>query len=337
MGAVTGKGLADLIRENFGVRVTAIVMILFVVSDLGNTSAEFAGHRICFAGILGVRPVPDEVRPRSGRGDLRLHDGDARQLRDRRKGLLRFLRRVSVVCRQRHRTPPAVGPDPQSDVVPHFKPTQAYLLTAIGVIGTTISPWMQFYIQSAVVEKGVRIKDYPYSRIDVVTGRDLHRRDRILHRRDVRRDDLRPQSARPGRAAISSASIRRATSRARWRRSRGKYASLLFAFGLLNAAIFTASILPLSTAYYVCEAFGFRIRRRKFVERCPRFLWSVRRLDRLWSRSRPARLRRLPKHHHLLLAGSQRRPLAARAGADALARQQPAHHGNAIRTISSST
>jgi len=138
-------------------------------------------------------------------------------------------------------------------IFPHFEPTKAYLLMAIGVIGTTISPWMQFYIQAAVVDKGVRIKDYPYSRIDVVSGaiftdviaffiivasaatiyvHNLH----AAH-------PLAINDAGDVAAALAPLA--------------GKYASLLFALGLLNAAIFTASILPLSTAYYVCEAFGF--------------------------------------------------------------------------------
>jgi Mn2+/Fe2+ NRAMP family transporter len=129
-------------------------------------------------------------------------------------------------------------------------------LTAIGVIGTTISPWMQFYIQSAVVEKGVRIKDYPFSRIDVISGAiitdiiayfiivacaatiftaNLHLAPGA-HPFDV-------QNAGDVATALGPLA--------------GKYAGLLFALGLLNAAVFTASILPLSTAYYVCEAFGF--------------------------------------------------------------------------------
>ena len=201
MGAVTGKGLADLIRENFGVKVTALVLFLFVFSDLGNTAAEFAG--IAFGAL---HPPWHEI-------------------------LLQT-------------------------VVPHFVPTQAYVLTAIGVIGTTISPWMQFYIQSSVVEKGVRIKEYPYSRIDVITGAIIT--DVIaffiivtcgatifVHNAHLAHG-ASPLSVNTA-GDVATALVPLA----------GKYAALLFAIGLLNAAIFTASILPLSTAYYVCEAFGF--------------------------------------------------------------------------------
>jgi Mn2+/Fe2+ NRAMP family transporter len=140
--------------------------------------------------------------------------------------------------------------------LPHFKPTQAYLLTAIGVIGTTISPWMQFYIQSAIVEKGVRTKDYAFSRIDVISGAIIT--DVVAYfiivscaaTIFVANQHLAP-GAHPldvqnaGDIATALAPLA------------GKYAALLFALGLLNTVIFTASILPLSTAYYVCEAFGF--------------------------------------------------------------------------------
>jgi Mn2+/Fe2+ NRAMP family transporter len=124
----------------------------------------------------------------------------------------------------------------------------------IAVIGTTISPWMQFYIQAAVVEKGIREGDYGYSRLDVVTGgiwtdviayfiivscaatiyiHNLHAGAHPIVVNDV------------GDVAVALAPLA------------GKFAALLFALGLLNAAVFTASILPLSTAFYVCEAFGF--------------------------------------------------------------------------------
>jgi Mn2+/Fe2+ NRAMP family transporter len=141
-------------------------------------------------------------------------------------------------------------------LLPHFRPTQAYILTAIGVIGTTISPWMQFYIQSAIVEKGVRIKDYGFSRVDVISGAIIT--DVIAYFIIVAcgatifafNTHLAPgaKALDVGNAGdIATALVPLA----------GKYASLLFALGLLNAAVFTASILPLSTAYYVCEAFGF--------------------------------------------------------------------------------
>lgn len=256
MGAVTGKGLADLIRENFGVKVTFVVLLLFVLGDLGNTAAEFAG--IAYASPVFQSYVPwlskyvlvvaaaAFVFTVVTRGNYRIVE----------KIFFAFCLVYVAYVISGFLVHPPWGEVLTQTFVPHFKPTQAYLLTAIGVIGTTISPWMQFYIQSAVVEKGVRIKDYPYSRIDVITGAIIT--DVIAYFIIVAcaatifvfNSHLAP-GARP-LDAQNAGDVARALAPLA-----GKYASLLFALGLLNAAVFTASILPLSTAYYVCEAFGF--------------------------------------------------------------------------------
>jgi len=256
MGAVTGKGLADLIRENFGVKVTAIVLLLFVLGDLGNTAAEFAGVAYAAPVFQTYLPLLSKVIlvPLAAvfvfvmvtRGNYRVVE----------KVFFVFCFVYLTYVVSGFLVHPPWGEIAKATLIPHFKPTQAYLLTAIGVVGTTISPWMQFYIQSAVVEKGVRIKDYPFSRIDVITGALFT--DFVAYfiviacaaTIFVANQHLAPgqkpldvQNA--GDVAVALVPLA------------GKYASLLFALGLLNAAIFTASILPLSTAYYVCEAFGF--------------------------------------------------------------------------------
>jgi NRAMP (natural resistance-associated macrophage protein)-like metal ion transporter len=259
MGAVTGKGLADLIRENFGVKVTFWCLLLFVFGDIGNTATEFAGvasSAPIFAGYL--------------------HFSQAELF----KIVLVVLSAVFVFTTVTRGTAKAiervffvfcfvyvayvisaflVRPD-WSDVlhqsiVPHWQPTKAYIIMIIAVIGTTISPWMQFYIQAAVVDKGVRKGDYAFSRLDVVTGgiwtdviayfiivscaatiyiHNLH----VPAAHQIQVNDV-------GDVAVALEPLA------------GQFAALLFALGLLNAAVFTASILPLSTAYYVCEAFGF--------------------------------------------------------------------------------
>jgi NRAMP (natural resistance-associated macrophage protein)-like metal ion transporter len=253
MGAVTTKGLADLIRENFGVKVTFWVLITFVLGDLGNTAAEFAG-------IASAAPILQTYSPVFSQYvmvPLAALFVFVMVTRGNYKVIERIFFAFCAVYLSYVASGIIVHP-PWKDVltqtvVPHFEPTKAYLLMAIGVIGTTISPWMQFYIQAAVVDKGVRVKDYPYSRIDVISGaiftdviaffiivasaatiyvHNLH----AAH-------PLQINDAGDVAAALAPLA--------------GKYASLLFAVGLLNAAIFTASILPLSTAYYVCEAFGF--------------------------------------------------------------------------------
>ncbi|MBV8531149.1 MAG: Nramp family divalent metal transporter [Candidatus Eremiobacteraeota bacterium] len=259
MGAVTGKGLADLIRENFGVKITFWCLLLFVLGDVGNTATEFAGvasSAPIFGGYLHLSNAEAfKIAMVVGAAIfvfLTVTRGTAKVV-ERVFFFFCFVYVAYVISAF------VVRPD-WSDVlrhsiVPHFQASKAYVLMVIAVIGTTISPWMQFYIQAAVVDKGVRETDYGYSRLDVVTGgiwtdviayfiivacaatiyvHNLH----VPAAHQVQVNDV-------GDVAVALVPIA------------GKFAALLFALGLLNAAVFTASILPLSTAYYVCEAFGF--------------------------------------------------------------------------------
>jgi len=257
MGAITGKGLADLIRENFGVKVTFWCLLLFVFGGIGNTATEFAG-------VAATAPIFGSY--------LRVPNAEAFKVAlvvaaavlvfvTVTRGSAKVIERISlafcIVYVAYIVSAFAVRPD-WGDVlhqtfVPHIQASKAYMIMIIAIIGTTISPWMQFYIQAAIVNKGVREEDYAYSRIDVVAGgiwtdvvayfiivacattifiHNIHAVHPIVIK-DV------------GDVAVALTPIA------------GKFASLLFAIGLLNAAVFTASILPLSTAYYVCEAFGF--------------------------------------------------------------------------------
>ncbi|MGB6522862.1 MAG: Nramp family divalent metal transporter [Candidatus Cybelea sp.] len=257
MGAITGKGLADLIRENFGVKVTFWCLLLFVLGDVGNTAAEFAGVASS-APILG--------------GYLHVFNAEAFKIAlvagaaifvflTVTRGSAKVIERVFFAfcfvyiayIISAFVVHPSWGDVLHQSIFPHFQASKAYLLMIIAIIGTTISPWMQFYIQAAVVDKGVREDDYAYSRLDVVVGgvwtdviayfiivscaatifvHNLH----AAHPLAI--NDV-------GDVAVALTPLA------------GKFAALLFALGLLNAAVFTASILPLSTAYYVCEAFGF--------------------------------------------------------------------------------
>lgn len=258
MGAITGKGLADLIRENFGVKVTFWVLLIFVLGDLGNTAAEFAG-------IATSAPILHSYIPnfltRTIFTDLLVALAAVGVFTAVTRGNYKTVERVffffCFVYLSYVVSGILVHPDWHQVVgqtfFPHFTPTKAYILMAIGVIGTTISPWMQFYIQAAVVDKGVGEQEYPYSRIDVVVGSFVT--DIVAYfiivasAATIYFHNL--HAAHPlvindaGDVAAALAPLA------------GKFSSLLFALGLLNAAIFTASILPLSTAYYVCEAFGF--------------------------------------------------------------------------------
>ena len=259
MGAVTGKGLADLIRENFGVKVTFWVLLMFVLSDLGNTATEFAGVASTapiFAGFTGLISA----------GVLKVVMvvlAAVLVFTTVTRGNYKIVERVFFVFCAVYLSYVISGiivhPDwrevARQTIFPHFSSSKAYMLMIIAVIGTTISPWMQFYIQAAVVDKGIRKEQYPASRIDVVSGALIT--DFIAYfiivacAATIYVHNLHVPAASQiqvndaGDVAIALQPLA------------GRFASLLFAIGLLNAAIFTASILPLSTAYYVCEAFGF--------------------------------------------------------------------------------
>lgn len=257
MGAVTGKGLADLIRENFGVKVTFWCLLLFVLGDVGNTATEFAG-------VASSAPIFG--------GYLHLGNAEAFKIAlvagaaifvftTVTRGTAKVVERVFFVFCFVYIayvvSAFVVRPDwndvLRQSIVPHFQASKAYIIMVIAVVGTTISPWMQFYIQAAVVDKGVRESDYAYSRVDVITGgiwTDVIAYFIIVAcAATIYIHNL--HAAHPivvnavGDVAVALQPLA------------GRFAALLFALGLLNAAVFTASILPLSTAYYVCEAFGF--------------------------------------------------------------------------------
>ena len=259
MGAVTGKGLADLIRENFGVKITFWCLLLFVLGDIGNTATEFAGvasSAPIFGGYLHVLNAEAfKIAMVVGAAIfvfLTVTRGSAQAV-ERIFFFFCFVYVAYIVSAF------LVRPDwhdvLRQSIVPNFQTSKAYILMVIAVIGTTISPWMQFYIQAAVVDKGIRADDYSYSRLDVVTGgiwTDVIAYFIIvscaatifIHNQHVSAAH-QIQVNGVGDVAVALQPIA------------GKFAALLFAVGLLNAAVFTASILPLSTAYYVCEAFGF--------------------------------------------------------------------------------
>ncbi len=255
MGAVTGKGLADLIRENFGVRLTFWVMLAFVLGDIGNTASEFAG-------VATAAPIFQTSIPWLSKYVL-VPAAAVFVFVIVTRGNYRFVEKIffffCFVYISYVISGFIVAPDwhdvMKQFLLPHFTPTNAYILMAIGVIGTTISPWMQFYIQSAIVEKGVKIQEYKYSRIDVVTGAIFT--DIIAFFIIVASATtifVHNQYAGPHAQIVITDAGQLA---AALEPLAGKFAAVLFAIGLLNAAVFTASILPLSTAYYVCEAFGF--------------------------------------------------------------------------------
>ena len=256
MGAVTGKGLADLIRENFGVRLTVFIMIGLLIADVGNTVSEFAG----VASSMEVFGISKYITVPLGALLVWLLVV---------KGTYRRVERVFLIASAIFITyifagflaHPNWGEVAKATFIPSFSTNSQYLAMFVGLVGTTIAPWMQFYIQSAIVEKGITVKDYAYSRIDVIVG--------CLITDIVAIFIIVTTAATMHSAGVSINDAKDAA--IALRPLAGQYASILFAFGLFNASIFAATILPLATAYYVCEALGFEAGVDKSFQEAPQF------------------------------------------------------------------
>ncbi|SPF46733.1 Mn2+/Fe2_transporter, NRAMP family [Candidatus Desulfosporosinus infrequens] len=256
MGAVTGKGLADLIRENFGVRLTIFILIGLLIADVGNTVSEFAG----VASSMEVFGLSKYIIVPLGALLVWLLVV---------KGTYQRVERVFLIASAIFITyifagflaHPNWGEVAKQTFIPSFSTNSAYIAMFVGLVGTTIAPWMQFYIQSAIVDKGITVKDYKYSRIDVIVG--------CLITDIVAIFIIVTTAATMHVAGISINDAKDAA--IALRPLAGQYASILFAFGLFNASIFAATILPLATAYYVCEALGFEAGVDKSFQEAPQF------------------------------------------------------------------
>jgi Mn2+/Fe2+ NRAMP family transporter len=242
MGAVTGKGLSDLIRENFGIKVTFLIMIGLLLANFATTVSEFAG--IAAAGeIFGLSKYIIVPLCAVIVFSLIL------------KSNYRFLERILLLMIVFYISYIASGlmANPNwaevasQTVTPSFVFTSTYLIVLIGVIGTTITPWMQFYLQSSIVEKGIRAHDYKYSRLEVILG--------CLMTDVISFFIIVACAATLFTAGIQISSASDAA--LALEPLAGTFAKTLFALGLFGAALFGAFILPLSTAFYVCEAFGW--------------------------------------------------------------------------------
>src|SRR5579872_5897807 len=262
MGAVTGKGLSDLIREEFGLRITFFMMLGILITNFGNVVTEFIGiatslelfglPRLYTVPVCGVIVWLIVV-----------------------KGQYKSVEKVFLAASFFYITyifagilaHPAWGEATKATFVPPklgaFK-DQAYLYMVIGVVGTTIAPWMQFYLQSSIVEKGVTRRQYKASMLDVVTGCIFT---------DVVAWFIIVACA----ATLWIHGFRNITyaadAAAALKPLAGQYAYILFAVGLFNASLFAASILPLSTAYTVCEGLGFESGVGMKFGEAPAFYW----------------------------------------------------------------
>jgi NRAMP (natural resistance-associated macrophage protein)-like metal ion transporter len=242
MGVVTGKGLGELIRERYGVRAAVLILATVVLANLANTMAEFAGAAAAFE-IFGIPRLLSVPLTACFVAWLVIQGTYARL---ERVFLIASALYLLYVISAFLATPPW-GEVLLQTIRPSFHMDQDYLLMVITLVGTTITPWMQFYVQSSTVDKGLRWKEYKYARLDVILGACVATGvayfiivacAATLHAHGVRIET----AADAARALEPFA---------------GRYASLFFALGLLNASIFSAAVLPLSTAYAACEALGW--------------------------------------------------------------------------------
>jgi NRAMP (natural resistance-associated macrophage protein)-like metal ion transporter len=256
MGAVTGKGLADLIRERFGVRITVLAMVTLLVANAITTVAEFAGVAAA-SEIFGVsRYITVPIA--AALVFLVVVVGSYRRVE---MVLLTFsLVFVSYIITGFMAKPDwgAVG---SHLVVPSFHLTLPYLTVTIGLIGTTIAPWMQFYLQSAVVDKGLSPREYQWERLDVYVGSLFT--NLIAFFIIVTTAATLFVHGKPSDTVIDVAQTLRPLA--------GDFAARLFAIALLNAALMAAVVLPLGTAYAVCEAFGWEHSVNRPVREAPAF------------------------------------------------------------------
>jgi NRAMP (natural resistance-associated macrophage protein)-like metal ion transporter len=256
MGAVTGKGLSDLIREEFGLRITFLLMGVLVLANLTNVMAEFAG----VASSLELFHISRYISvPLAAFAVWFLVI----------KGSYQSVEKIFLFACVFYVTYVISGflvkPDWKEAALYSVKPVlllePGYIYMLIGMVGTTIAPWMQFYLQAAVVEKGVTAKEYKKSRIEVVVGCVM---TSVIAFFIIVACAGAIYSVRPRE-------IQDASEAALGLKPFGEYAFLLFSAGLFNASIFAACILPLSTAYSVCEGLGFESGVNKRLKEAPIF------------------------------------------------------------------
>jgi len=257
MGVVTGKGLAALIRERFGVTTTVWLMVGLFVTDVGNTAAEFAGWAASLE-LFGVTKYVSVPLAAIFVWVLVV------------KGTYRLFERVFLVICLVYLTyavaavmaKPDWGEVARQTVFPSFRLNASYLSMTIGLIGTTITPWMQFYLQSAIVEKRVPRAEYWASRVDVIVGAFMTDIVALFIMvacgATLFPAGIRVESAEQAAMALAPLA--------------GRHASALFAIGLANASLFSACILPLATAYYMCEAMGWEAGVDKTWRDAPEFM-----------------------------------------------------------------
>jgi NRAMP (natural resistance-associated macrophage protein)-like metal ion transporter len=258
MGVVTGKGLSDLIRENYGVRITFFMMVVLLIANLGTTTAEFAG----WAASMELFGLNKYLMVPAGAFIIWLLVT---------RGSYRVVERVLLIACliyfgyviSAFMAAPEWGEVVKATFLPRVKLEPDFIMLSIAIVGTTVTPWMQFYLQSSIAEKGVKQEEYRFSKIDVIVGcliTDIVAFFIIVTcAATLFANNISINEAREAALALKPFA--------------GRYATALFAVSLANASILGAIVVPLATAYYICEAMGWEAGINKTFKEAPQFMW----------------------------------------------------------------
>jgi len=256
LGVVSGKGLADLVRESYGVKITFFILVGLLLANFATVVAEFAG----IAASLEIFSIPRYVSVPTAacvvwvlitQANYRIVEkvlfvGAAIFIAYIISGLL---------------AKPDWGEVMKNAIVPHIEFSKTYVILFTGIVGTTVAPWMQFYVQAAVVEKGVSIEDYKYTKIDIIAGSVtagvVAFFIMVASSATLFTNGVHIETAAEAAVALEPFA--------------GRFATILFAGGLLNASLLGAMIVPIATAYYICEGLGFESGLNKKFKEAPWF------------------------------------------------------------------
>lgn len=258
MGVITGKGLSDLIRETYGIRSTFYMMVALLVANFGTTVANFAG----WAASMEILGLSKYIMVPLGAISIWILVTKGSSKAVEKILLIACLLYFGYVI-SGFMAGPSWAEVFKSTFIPQIKWDPEFIVLSIGIIGTTITPWMQFYLQSSIVEKGIRKEDYKLSRLDVFIGCSVT--DIIAFFIIVTcATTLFPLGIRINEASEAALALKPFA---------GPYASFMFALSLANASLLGAIVVPLATAYYVCEAMGWEKGVDKTFGEAPQFMY----------------------------------------------------------------
>lgn len=258
MGVITGKGLSALIRENFGIKTAFFMMVGLLVANVGTTVANFAG----WAASIEMLGLSKYIMVPVGAVSIWILVT---------KGSYRSVEKVLLIACliffgyvvSGFMAKPEWSSVFKSTLIPHIRWNSEYVVLSIAIIGTTITPWMQFYLQSSIAEKGIAKERYNLSRLDVIIGCSIT--DIISFFIIVTCGTLLfPYGIKIKDASEAALALKPLA---------GNYATLIFSLCLANASLLGAIIVPLTTAYYICEAMGWEAGINKTFKEAPQFMW----------------------------------------------------------------